>query len=265
MARISKNDFDALEGGSQTLAKGLLVLEAVAANHHARGIRLVDICKDLNFNKTTAYRLVSTLEHLGYVVKDPESERYHLGLKLLSLTSSLLESFEVRSIASPFLNELMLQTKQAVHLVVLDQEVCEVVYIDKVDSPQPVRMYTTIGSRYPANCTAAGKAIMAYLPSHVLNPMLNHLRASTPNSIISADQLRLELENVRVKGYSFDNEENVVGVVCIGAPIFNHLGKVIASISISATLITIKPDEFLNLHPLVQEAAARVSQKMGYR
>jgi len=265
MITHTRSGFIDREGGSLTLIKGLLVLETVASNHLGRGIRLVDICKALKLNKTTAYRLLSTLESLGYVVRDADSERYKLGLKLLLLASSLLESFEVRNLASPYLNSLMLQTKQAVHLVVLDRETGDAVYIDKVDSPQPVRMYTSIGSRYPANCTASGKAIMAYLPPNILHPLLNDLRQCTPNSIVSPDQLRRELEEVRLKGYSIDHEENVIGVVCIGAPIFDHMGKAIASISISATLISINLDEFEGYIPLVEEAAAHISLKMGYQ
>lgn len=251
--------------GSQTLAKGLLILETVAQGHHGRGARLVDISQQLGIHKSTAHRLLATLVMLGYVEQDADSDRYRLGLKLLSLSTSLLESVEVRSQASALLNELMLKTKHAAHLVVLDLKTGEAVYIDKVDSPQPVRMYTYIGIRFPANCTAAGKAILAHLPQHQLQPLLNNLQRQTPNSIVSPEVLQAELEQIRLRGYSTDDEENAIGIRCMGAPIFDHLGRVIASISISAALAYLPKEDFPKIAPLVVETAQRISQRMGYR
>jgi IclR family KDG regulon transcriptional repressor len=254
-----------VENGSQTLAKGLIVLEVVAKYHEGHGARLVDICNELDIHKTTGHRLLGTLEALGYVEKDPENERFRLGLKLLALSTSLLEGLEVRSQASSFLNDLMLKTNHAAHLVVLDRTSGDVVYIDKVDSPQPVRMYTYVGIRFPANCAAAGKAILAHLPENELRPLLSNLQGQTPNSITSPEVLQEELEQIRLTGYATDDEENALGIRCVGAPILDQRGQVIAAISISAASTYLPKEEFPQVAQLVMEAAQGISRRMGYR
>jgi len=254
-----------IENGSQTLAKGLLVLEMVANFRDGRGARLVEICKELGINKSTAFRLLSTLETLGYVERDLETERYRLGLKILTLSTILLEGIELRAQASPFLNDLMIKTNHAVHLAILDQKAWEVVYIDKVDSPHPVRMYTYVGIRFPANCTSVGKAILAYLPQHLVSSYLkNNLPSQTPKSIISSEKLLLEFEQIRAKGYAVDNEENALGIHCIGAPIFDHKGRAIASISISSASAYLSQKEIPKIASHVVEASQQISQRLGY-
>lgn len=159
----------------------------------------------------------------------------------------------------------MLRTKQAVHLVILDTETGEAVYIDKVDSPQPVRMYTYVGIRFPASCTASGKAIMAYISEEQLRPILSNLQSRTVNSIVSPDAMRQELQQIRAKGYAVDDEENALGIRCVAAPIFGHTRSVVASVCISAASAYLAPQEMPNLAPDVVETAQRISERMGYR
>ena len=118
------------------------------------------------------------------------------------------------------------ETDQGVSLVVLDMSTKEVVYIDRVESSHPLRMHTPIGMRFPWNCTAAGKAIMAFLPEIEAKPLLTgELPRRTSASVHAAETLRAQFLRVRANGYATDNEENAEGVRCVAAPVFRLGGS----------------------------------------
>jgi len=126
-------------------------------------------------------------------------------------------------------------------------------------------MYTYVGIRFPANCTASGKAIMAYISEEKLGPILSNLQSRTVNSVVTPDAMRHELEQIRAKGYALDDEENAIGIRCVAAPIFDHTRSVIASVCISAASAYLAPQEMPNIAPDVVETAQRISERMGYR
>ena len=252
--------------GSKTLAKGLMLLEEVAGAEGSEGSTLTEISGRLGWNVSTTYRLLATLQEYRYVQRDPVTERYRLGARTLELSARFLSGIELRSQASPFLNALMLQSGFATHLVIYEERTGDVVYIDKVDAPQAVRMYTYIGIRFPANTTAAGKAILAYLPEERVERFVARgLRKRTANSISSVAALRRDLSVIRELGYASDKEENVETIHCVAAPVFDHRGEVIASISVSASTAQLPVEDFADLGSMVKEAAGRISASIGYQ
>jgi IclR family acetate operon transcriptional repressor len=256
----------AAHGGAQTLAKGLALLERVAELQGSRGVGLLELARGLQWNKSTTHRLLATLVTQGYVQQDQETGRYRLGLKAFHLGAAFTRDLELRQEVAPTLNSLKAQTEQGVSLVVLEPITREVVFIDRVEGSHPLRMHTHVGMRYPANCTAAGKAIMAYLPESDLEPLLGSaLIGRTSASKTTADALHTEFPIVRKHGYATDDEENAEGVRCVAAPIFDHIGRPVAAISISGPAVQIPTELFPTLGPIVRDAATGVSRRLGFR
>jgi IclR family acetate operon transcriptional repressor len=251
-------------GGSQTLAKGLILLELVAERQGADGAGLLELARALNWNKSTTHRLLSTLVAHGFVQQDPGHGRFRLGLKAFHLGIAFSRDLELRNEALPILNEVRTRTEHTTSLVVLEPPSGEVVFIESVGGIHPLRMHTYVGMRFPVNCTAAGKAIMAHLPELELNQLLGRaLLSQTPSSIVSEDEIRLQLPVVRERGFATDNQENAEGVRCVAAPIFDHRGYPVAAISISGASVQIPLDDFPRLGKLVRRAAETVSHSLG--
>lgn len=244
--------------------KALKVLVAMADDATPRGTSLAELSAKVGYHKTTVYRLLATLQRNSFVQQDPDTDRYRLGLKLLELSTVLLDNLELRREASPLLCELMAKTNETVHLAVLEQ--AEVVYIDKVESHNPVRMFSRIGRRMPAHCTGMGKAILAHMPETYVDQVIaKGLPKRTPNTITSADQLRRELARIRECGYSTDNVENEDGIACAAAPIFDHLGHPVAALSVAGPSMRVTPERFEELGLLVKDTAREISRRMGHR
>jgi DNA-binding IclR family transcriptional regulator len=251
---------------SQTLAKGLTLLELVADRQGGYGVGLVELAKELGWNKSTTHRLLATLVSLQYAQQDPETGWYRIGLKAFQLGAAYSRDLDLRREAAPTLADLQQETDQGVSLVVLDEATREVVYIDRVESNHSLRMHTPIGIRFPWNCTAAGKAIMAFLPENEAKPLLTgELPRRTSASVHGAEALRAQFLRVRANGYATDNEENADGVRCVAAPVFDSAGRAVAAISVSGHLGQIAVKRFAKLGMIVRKAADRVSRRLGYK
>ncbi len=246
------------------LARGLALLDALADQASLRGTSLTELAQTTGLSKATAFRLLGTLRSHGYVDKDPDTERYHLGLRILQLSSALLQNLDLRIQAAPILSELVQRTNETVHLGVLDHG--SVVYIDKVECDNSVRMHSRVGMQMPAYSTGLGKAILANLNAEQLEEVLAcGLLRRTPNTITDAESLRAHLSEARARGYAIDDCENEDGIRCVGAPVFDHAEAVVAAISTAgpAGRMTLERTEVLG--PVVKEAAMQISRRMGSR
>jgi DNA-binding IclR family transcriptional regulator len=252
--------------GAQTLAKGLILLELVAERQKDQGVSLALLTRQLGWNKSTIHRLLSTLVALGYAQQNSQDGCYRLGLKALQIGAAYSRDFDLQSATASVLNELVKKTELGSSLVILDVSTREVVYIDRVDSSHPLRMHVDIGMRFPWNCTAAGKAIVAILPdveAHLL--LAGKLLRRTPRSVQSAQTLRAHLKDIKATGYATDDGENSEGVRCVAAPIFDSLGRPAAAISISGHIGQMPNERLAELGEIVRIAAGRVSRELGYR
>lgn len=246
------------------LARGLALLDALADQASLRGTSLTELAQNVGLNKATAFRLLGTLRSHGYVEKHPDTERYHLGLRILHLSSALLQNLDLRIQAAPIMSDLVQRTNETVHLGVLDRG--SVVYIDKVECGNSVRMHSRVGMQMPAYSTGLGKAILANLHAEQLEEVLaSGLPPRTPTTITDAETLRAHLAEARARGYSIDDCENEDGIRCVGAPIFDHTGGVIAAISTAGPASRMTLERTLELGPMVREAARQISQRMGGR
>jgi IclR family acetate operon transcriptional repressor len=244
-----------------SVAKAIAILEYLAAVETSKELGVIS--NALGMNKSTVYRFLSTLGTLGYINQDPESGRYALGSKVVWLAAHYLDSLDFRLLARPYLEQLVAESRETVHLAILDG--FDVVYVDKVDGLQPVKMASRVGNRMPAHSTGLGKALLADLDESqwAVYVQKKGLTRYTVNTICEPDVLYDHLRGIRVRGYSLDDSENEDGIRCVAVPIKNHTGKTIAALSISGWSLTMTPDRDELLADLARETASTLTERLG--
>lgn len=215
----------------RSVNRALSVFNSFNSKHLEWGI--TDLAEQLDLHKSTMHRLMSLLESEGFLEKNQVSQKYRLSLKFLELGRLVQESFDVRKIALPYLQQLSDRVNKTVHLVVRDGN--EAIYIEKIDRPDAVVQYSRVGKRLQLHCSAVGKIFLADLSEEEVENLLgrNNFEAYTKNTITTLPELLVQVREVREKGFAFDREELEYGLVCVGAPIKNEAGRVLAGISIS--------------------------------
>ncbi len=247
----------------ESLARGLSVLSSFSQERPV--LSLTDISQHLQLNKTTTFRLLSTLESLGYLQRDPQTKLYRPALEVLRLGFVVLNSLEVRQMAAPYLRQLVDEVKETVNLAVLDDH--EVIYIDRVGSKHMVDVYRPIGSRLPAYCTATGKALLAFLPPEQVAEVLAAITwvSYTKNTIVTPEALKENLALVRERGFSDNNGEMVLELRSVAAPIRQIDGHVLAAINILGPSHRVSYEKLIGeLGPKVVETAGQISEALGY-
>lgn len=247
----------------QSVDRALQILGILGLKKEGYGV--TELSKEIDLNKTSVYRMLSTFVRHGYVEQDLETERYKLGYKVLELSSMLLESIDLRVEAKAFLKELEQFTNEVIHLVVYDRG--EVVYIEKLEGNETLRMHSKVGRRAPMHCTSVGKVILAYLPSSEVTKIFEEykLEKHTIHTITEKEALYNHLVDIRNKGYALDLEENEVGISCISTPIFDRSGKVIAAVSISGPTTRMTNETMNELKDKMIEVSKKISARLGYR
>lgn len=243
-----------------TLVKGLMLLEALANSPSSSGV--TELAKQLNITKSNAHRLLQTLVACGYARNFGRSGRYELSMKMWQLGSVAISRLDLKTIGAEYVSSLSQITGDTVHLSIL--EAMEVVYIDKVDSPQPVRAYSRVGGRAPAHCVATGKALLAYASAPLIEAISLQLSPITPKTIASPQRLIAELQSIRSNGYAVNHGEWREGVCGLAAPIWDASGRVCAAIGISGPADRFKPRRVKQLAPSVIEVARQVSERLGF-
>ncbi len=227
------------------------------------GVLASEIAREFNMSISNAYKYLSTLESLGILIKRKD-KRYTGGFKLVEYGSIILRSVDLRQVAHPYLIKLLMDTGQTVHMVVKDG--FEGVYVEKLESASSLPMISRVGMRAPLYCTAFGKSILSHMPADELERYFRNVKLErrTEHTVTDPELLKRELEKVRKNGYAVDNEENELGVKCIGAPILNHEGYPVAAISISG--VARKLDERMEEYArLVKSCAEKISETLGYK
>jgi len=227
-------------------------------------VSLRTMARDLHISAASAYRSLNSLKELGYVRQHTQDSKYQLTLKIAWVSAQVLENVQLRQIAHPFLQSLTSLTNETTHLAVLEGR--EFVYIDKVDNTQAMRMRSRVGQRGQLHCTAAGKSMLAFMPESELAPMLNVLKFQpvTENTITDARKFQEHLTKVRRLGYAVDDEENEVGIRCVGSPIYDHAGRLAGALSISGWTITMTRERVPQLAPELLQTCQRISNELGF-
>ncbi len=237
------------------------VLDLLELLSRSGPIGVSEIARKMGISKTVAWRLAETLRTKGYAVKDPDSRRYRLGLKVLELGTSVRYRLEIVNVARPYIEEIVEKCDETVDLGVYDS--CEVVFVDKKESTRTVRMVSSIGRRLPLHCTGTGKALLAFLPEAEVDKVVSRgLARYTENTITDPQSLRRELARVRSDGYATDREEFETGVRCVAAPVLDPHGKAVAAISIAGPADRMADERIPALADLVRAAAEKIARDL---
>lgn len=245
-----------------SLDRALNIMELIVKSDNSFGI--TELSNITGVHKSTIYRVLATLNYRGYVKKDIHGQ-YKSGIKMLELGACALNNLDLRKQVKPYLIELQEKSKETIHLGVLDNY--EVVYIDKVETAEVIRMYSRIGKRAEAHCTSLGKVLLAFSPTELVEKYIESkgLTKHTKNTITEPEKLKQELKKIQHSGYSVDEEEITEGIWCIGGPIFNYKGEVIASFSISVPVIRLTDDVKKELKKLVINYSRKISISFGFK
>lgn len=244
------------------LEKGIAVLEYLS--DLSRGATLQEIKTNLEISQTTAYRILNTLVRLEYLNFNDENKHYNLSRKLLTLGFKSLNEHNLLETVLPRLRELRDRIKETACFGVLGEK--KGIFIEQAQGYHTFRFVLTPGKSFDLHCSAPGKAIMAYLPNTVRDRYLSYMEFTRYNSntITSKESYLNELEKVRKEGYALDNEEELSGVICIGAPIFNYIGYPCGAIWISGPKDRLS-DKMIHLSAIsIKEIARHISLEMGY-
>ncbi|MGH3360279.1 MAG: IclR family transcriptional regulator [Nocardioidaceae bacterium] len=240
---------------SQSVERALLLVESLATGPK----RLGELAETLGTHKSTVLRTLQAFEKHGWVRREGDVPVFSLGLRLLELSSAILEDLDIRKVARPELARLGAETGETVHLAIRDG--AEMVYLDKVESVHPVRMYSRIGARAPLHCTGVGKVLLAYTPDEDWAGI--ELRKFTAHTIVTQDALAAAGADIRRRGWGWDEQEHEETVRCIAAPVFGSSGEVIAAVSVSVPTSRLSSRQLRAHVPLLLDVTRGISAGVG--
>lgn len=211
------------------------------------GLTLPDLVEQSNLAKSSVHYLLVTLERCGYVRRSERTGRYLLGVKLFSMANSALGSLSLRQRTAAYLSGLKMRTGLTVHMAILEQS--EAILVAREETQRGSRLASWIGKRMDMHCTGIGKAMLAYLPEAEVESILRKhgLARHNENTISTRRRLHEELERIAKMGYALDNEEDELGVRCIGVPILGPLGRPLAAISLAGSTHEVALEELPRL------------------
>jgi IclR family KDG regulon transcriptional repressor len=241
-----------------SLDKALLILELVI--DQGRDLSITEICQKLGMMKGTVHRVLSTLVARKFIQQNNKTKMYGLGVRTLEIGMDSKRERFLRMAMAPFLMELYERCGETVNAAVWEYN--GIRYIYRLESEALLRISTTAGARFPGYCAATGKILLSYFSNEDIRQIYSlnkSLKKYTQNTITSVDKLIQEIEKVRVNKVAIDDEEALVGVYCVAAPILNFKGECVAAISISAPKHRATANTSETLSSLVSETAGRIS------
>jgi IclR family transcriptional regulator, KDG regulon repressor len=249
-------------GGVQSIGRGFAIIEEIARNRD--GIGLADLSKRVGLHNSTTFHLVKTMVSLGYVRQLKDSKRYRIGRPLFALAASALDEIEMMSLATPVLDDLARATGESAHFSVPMGDA--VVVLARTSGPGAFQLTDRVGVVRPAHCTALGKIMLAALVPGQFERYLQRaeLKAYTPKSIISAEQLAREIAEVRRSGIAIDDGEFDTELRCAALPVRDFSGQVIGAIGISGPVWRLSIEALQKRARIVRAAADRLSGEFGY-
>jgi DNA-binding IclR family transcriptional regulator len=243
----------------QSVDRALTILAILARSGEAG---VTDIAAELGVHKSTAFRLVATLEAHGLVEQNEDRGKYRLGVGVLRLAGATTARLDVVQEARPICRKLAADTGETVNVAVLSDR--SALYLDQVAGQSALQSHNWVGQHIPLHATSNGKVLLSGLSDDELDKRLPRLPAYTSGTVTSKAKLRRGLAEVREQGFAVAVDELEVGLTAIAAPIHNAHGDVIASLSVSGPTFRLDGTKLKELTPLVQDAAGEVSRRLGY-
>jgi IclR family transcriptional regulator, acetate operon repressor len=245
----------------QSVDRAVAILDVLAAEGWKAG---ADVARELRVHRSTALRLLATLERHGLVERDQRTAKYRLGGRLVQLASAVRGEADLRLAARPVCETLARAVGETVTLDVLEGR--EIVPVEQASGSTSVVSVNWLGTRSPAHCTASGKVILAFAPDDVRSQFLARpLERRTPSTITDRAALEAQLNGARATGYARTDEELEVGLSAIAAPVRAPGGEVIGAIDVSGPTHRFQDDSLPRLLVRTREAAEDLSHRLGHR
>lgn len=244
----------------QSLDKAMVVLKAVAAHS---GLSLTQLSEITEITSPTVYRALITMQQHGMVTFDEDSQLWTIGLGAFRIGSSFLRKTSIIEQARPVMKSLMLETGETANLGIMEDH--EIVFLSQAETHQPIRAFHRPGSKGTFYASGIGKILFAYLDERSARRLLSSvaIQKYTDKTITDIDQLIAHRKEMRAQGYAFDDEERMLGMRCVAAPIFDIHGEAVAALSISGPSVRIPDSAVAALAEKVKNAAALITENSG--
>lgn len=237
----------------KSLVKAMHVLECFSVQQPELGVS--DIAKMLDLQKSTVFNILNTFEACGYIIQDPKSDKYHLGMKVLHLGYIVNHHMGLRDMFLPCLSRIADETGEVSYFGILDNR--EVLYIEAAYPKNHPQTRNILGERAPLYCTGLGKAMLAFLPEEEQQLVLRgELKKYTQYTLSDPTALQAQLRQIRTQGYAIDDMEHELGIRCVAVPVFGASNAVIAAVSISGPSMRFNHDTLVRDAELIKETLA---------
>lgn len=246
---------------TQSLMRAITILDCFCPETPEWGVR--EIARRLDLPASTVGRLLLTLHSAGILAQDRTTRRYRIGPKVLQWSSVYISRLDLANEALPILEELHRLTRETVSVYVLDgtERVC----LQRIESPERVRVVVRPGERMPLHAGSAGKAMLAFMPRDMIDRVLSQpLEQMTNRTITVRKRLLEELATVRSRGYAVSYGERFEDAIGLAAPIFDRNGSVVASLNVAGPNMRFTNASVDKFAPQIMQLAARISQALGY-
>jgi IclR family acetate operon transcriptional repressor len=245
----------------QSLTRALMLLQRISLSDI--GLNLTELSGDLGLAPSTAHRLLNSMRQLDFVDFDEQSGLWSVGVTAFSVGSAYLKKRDFVAEARAYMKLLVAETGETSNLAILDGY--NHVFVGQVECNEVMRMVVQIGSRGTLHAAGVGKALLSGLSDAEVTDIINHtgLVALTQKTITSPTAFMAELRKVRAQGYAVDDEEQVSGLRCIAANIYDENAEVIAAVSISGPSVRVSTDRLDHYSAAVMRAADRITLAIG--
>ena len=247
----------------QVLQRAMRVLDSFDHEHPEMGV--AELARKLDLPKPTVYRILATLESGRFVQQNPNNEKYHLGFQLAKLGLLALDQISLQREALPFMRVLVEECQETVDLAVFDNG--GMVYLEVLESPQPVKIAARAGRRLPVHCTSSGKAYLAFVSAEKLEEILGSLNLDTYTTCTIQDlsALRDDLRLTRERGYAVSEGEFEDGISAVAAPVMDTHGRVLAVIAVAGPTYRLPQDRIDQIGQAVKRVTHELSQHLQVR
>jgi DNA-binding IclR family transcriptional regulator len=246
----------------KTMQRMIAILDCFTQDQPELGVR--EIARQIGFSRSTTGRLLQGLKELNLLQQNPYTQAYALGGRVLAWAGVYLSSLDVREVALPAMTELHTITRETISLYVLEGN--ERVCVERLESPQNVRIVARVGRRIPLYAGSAGKVFLAFLPLERCKAILRETppKAITDFTIVKKEALLEELTKIREQGYAFSYGEWVADAAGVAAPVFGSRGEIVAAVTISGPVSRFTPDIVQRYVTDITRLANSISLEMGY-